>query len=423
LANNVTIFQVCQSPFWWIDACFVTQLNAYSKTKKSLGYQVTVDFQINFSEVFQENNGFDIIIGNPPYISAREHAKAAKEDRKAYKKLFPLLEGAFDVFSIFLLIGNKYTKDNGTYSWIVPNKLLVADYARPTLTHLRRNSLFTAIDVSSYGVFETANVYPIIILGDKGKSAEYIRYEIERLEDLAARRFTEKDTSLFDRYKTFKDFNIRISSGTTGFQAKEIAKYVSETSSVGSIPFVVSGSVDPYAVTYNKVRYMKKSYSRAFITKNSSIADTKWDFWRKDKIIIAGMTKVIEAYYADHPLAIGVGIYGIHGYGGFDPYYLLGILNSKFLTYYLNYRFIDKHLAGGYLAINKSTIERLPLVDASPEIQERVATLAKKISISKRSNADADAAHYQNQIDELVYKIYDLSKTEINAIESGQPVS
>jgi hypothetical protein len=55
---------------------------------------------------------------------------------------------------------------------------------------------------------------------------------------------------------------------------------------------------------------------------------------------------------------------------------LLAILNSKFLTFYLNIEFKDKHLAGGYLAINKSTIEALPLVKATKKQQLPLIALA-----------------------------------------------
>ena len=43
-------------------------------------------------------------------------------------------------------------------------------------------------------------------------------------------------------------------------------------------------------------------------------------------------------------LALGVGVYAIHDFGSFTPLFLLGVLNSKFLSYYLQHKFADKHL-------------------------------------------------------------------------------
>lgn len=78
--------------------------------------------------------------------------------------------------------------------------------------------------------------------------------------------------------------------------------------------------------------------------------------WKNPKIVIAGMTKCIEAVYTDEPLGIGVGAYAIYDFNGLDPYYLLGVLSKN--NHRTVSKFSDKHLAGGYLAINKSTIEK-----------------------------------------------------------------
>ena len=43
----------------------------FNNSEKNLGYKVTMDFKINFSEVFHRKSGFDIIIGNPPTLKYR----------------------------------------------------------------------------------------------------------------------------------------------------------------------------------------------------------------------------------------------------------------------------------------------------------------------------------------------------------------
>jgi hypothetical protein len=59
---------------------------------------------------------------------------------------------------------------------------------------------------------------------------------------------------------------------------------------------------------------------------------------------------------------LGVGCYAISDYRNFHPLFLLALLNSKFMTYYITEKFKDKHLAGGYLAINAGNMEQFPLV-------------------------------------------------------------
>ncbi|MBT7093575.1 MAG: hypothetical protein HN936_10035, partial [Bacteroidetes bacterium] len=104
---------------------------------------------------------------------------------------------------------------------------------------------------------------------------------------------------------------------------------------------------------------------------------------------------------------------------GYDPKYLLGILNSRFLTFYLNYKFKDKHLAGGYLAINKGTIEKLPFIEATLEQQVKLVKLIDQIMVLKKNDPDSEIANLQHEIDEIVYKIFNLTREEIAIVESS----
>ena len=107
---------------------------------------------------------------------------------------------------------------------------------------------------------------------------------------------------------------------------------------------------------------------------------------KNPKIIIAGMTKKIEACYVDTPFAI-------YDFAGYNPFYILGILNSKSTTYFLTVEFSDKHLAGGYLAIEKSTIEQFLFPQNVPsDVQQRIADIAKSIHLAKKENPKSDTA-------------------------------
>lgn len=75
-----------------------------------------------------------------------------------------------------------------------------------------------------------------------------------------------------------------------------------------------------------------------------------------------------------------MGVYGIYNFGSFDPDALTAVLNSSFMSFYLRTEFADKHLAGGYLAINKGNIEQLPMVRISKKDQAELADLARAAS-------------------------------------------
>ena len=369
------------------------------------------EWAIEFPEVLSEDGtflGFDCVIGNPPYVSALDNSKENAKTRGQLRKLFPQLQGAFDLYVAFLCFGVKATKAKGFFSWIIPNKFLVAKYAKEALSYLIKNGLFSAINISHINVFENAGVYPIIICGNKQKSDSFTQYKVETLADL-----TQKKLTIVERVKggsTFKDKGVKFSSGTTGFQAKQIINYISEEERVDAIPFVVSGCVDRYELQKDNVRYMGKRYCKPNIIHGAGLADSKWDFWLNEKIVIAGMTKKIEAIYCKTPLALGVGVYAIYDYSRYNPKALTAILNSKYLTYYLTKNFSEKHLAGGYLAINKETLEQLPLVDMDREIQLELAQLHDRRVVGEKVD---------KLIDEIVYRLYNLTPEEIVLVEES----
>lgn len=316
------------------------------------------NWQNEFPEVFA-NGGFDVVIGNPPYVNAR-NMQSLERDHLTIK--YPQLSGAWDLYVPFLLKVDEISKNN-CCGWIVPNKLLISDYAKSSLLYLKEKGLNKIINISSLPIFENVGVYPIMLINNN-ENDTFTTYEINNIQNFSNIEAYIKKENVFKRYKTLKENNILINSGTTGFEAQKIIPLINENNE--GINFAVSGSIDPYRIDFTNVPYMKSKYQYPKIRLDKTIvASSKIDFWNKDKIVIAGMTKRLESYYSIHPLALGVGVYGIYGFGKFNPLFLLSILNSKFLTYYLITEFKDKHLAGGYLAINKSTIEELPLVQIS----------------------------------------------------------
>lgn len=362
-----------------------------------------------FSDVFNRDNknGFDIVIGNPPYISAVNRART-EEEKLLYKQFYPEATGAYDMYILFLLLGAKLSLD--VYCWIIPNKLLVADYAKKTLLRLKvDNGLEKAIDVSIYDVFKNASVYPIIILGNRISSTQFNCYYLENYIDLLNNKLKKKNAVEESNRVRLAQLGLKVCSGATGFEAQKIKENVCEIENDQTIPFTVSGNIDRYVFNNTNVRYMKDRYSKAHIYLDSNITESKQEMWKNPKIVIAGMTKKIEACYVETPLAIGVGVYAIYDFAGYDPFYILGVLNARSTTDYLIAEFSDKHLAGGYLAINKSTIEQFLFPqNVSIENQQQIANIAKTIHLAKNENPKSDTATLESQIDSIVSRLHNL---------------
>jgi adenine-specific DNA-methyltransferase len=367
--------------------------------------------------MFGISDGFDIVIGNPPYVSAITRSRGNIESNFV-RNQYPQISGPYNIYILFLIKGVLISNNCGIYVWIIPNSFLIANYAKKTKEYLIQHGLKFSIDVSNFQVFKEQSVYPIIILGCKKNREDFKEFLAEDFSDLENRNFRE--IKKLKAYKTFKDYGIKIFSGTTGFQAHKLLKFIKDIRTDMSIPFIVSGNIERYFWSNKNVRYMNNYYEKAYIEKNNIVSQSKWNFWCSPKIIIAGMTKKIEAVYCDEPVAIGVGVYGIYHFGEFDPKFLTGLLNSSFMTYYLRNKFKDKHLAGGYLSINKFTIENLPLIEVENKIQKIISELVDQILKAKKQNPEADTSQLEKEIDQLVYKLYGLTEEEIRIVEGGE---
>jgi adenine-specific DNA-methyltransferase len=375
------------------------------------------DYKINFSEVFRGRGGFDIVIANPPYVGAVQFSKEQKQDtRKLYKDTYDI-SGAFDLYILFVIKGKDLLSKNGQSIFIVPNKLKIAQYAQKTLSLLKEKSNVTILDVSTFDAFKGVGVYPIIITCYKSVNINYTDIKVDSFKELEERKYQQNSFNIDN--PTIQEYGLKVASGLTGFQAHSIIPYIFNELDLqergNAIPFLVSGSVDPYCIDTSKVRYMKHTFKNPYIVNNNNISDSKWSMWNTQKIIIAGMTKRIEAYFCDTPMAIGVGCYAITKFNNIDPWFLLGLLNSKLMTYYLIKIFKDKHLQGGYLAINKNTIEALPM----PNNIKGDIEISKLSKLVQSDHGTQSAAHNQRKIDQLVYQLYGLTPEEIALVEGA----
>ncbi len=388
-------------------------------------YQNAFEWRFEFPEVLDDEGdflGFDCIIGNPPYINTRELSKNNSVTKEKYRQIYREVGGSYDIFILFILMGLRLQKVSN-FAWIIPNKFTSTEYGRPIFEKLKsENKIKSIIDVSDIKTFENASVYPILLIGKN--NSVYSEYYIESQDDLSNNNLKERTLSIDrSRFITMAQYGLKFQSGTTGFEAQKIFSYIKSGYQQDSIPFAVSGSVDKYVCDTSRVPYMRKCFKYPHISVKVPVAKTKIDFWTNEKIVIAGMTKVIEAYYTKTPLALGVGIYAIYDFCGINPLLILGVLNSSFMSWYARENFKDKHMSGGYLGLNKGNLEKLPMFELEKSNQptaDKIIALVDKILALKEKDPKANTQKLEKEIDALVYQLYHLTDEEIKIIEDGQ---
>ncbi len=390
-------------------------------------YQNAFEWRFEFPEVLDDEGdflGFDCIIGNPPYINTRELSKNNSATKEKYRQIYREVSGSYDIFILFILMGLRLQKVSN-FAWIIPNKFTSTEYGRLIFEKLKsENKIKSIVDVSYIKTFESASVYPILLIGKN--NSVYSEYYIESQDDLSDNNLKERTLSIANlHFITMAQYGLKFQSGTTGFEAQKIFSYIQSGSQQDSIPFAVSGSIDKYVCDTSRVPYMRKCFKYPHISIKVPVAKTKIDFWTNEKIVIAGMTKVIEAYYTKTPLALGVGIYAIYDFCGINPLLILGVLNSSFMSWYARENFKDKHMSGGYLGLNKGNLEKLPMFELEKSNQptaDKIIALVDKILALKEKDPKANTQKLEKEIDALVYQLYHLTDEEIKIIEEGQEI-
>jgi hypothetical protein len=181
---------------------------------------------------------------------------------------------------------------------------------------------------------------------------------------------------------------------------------------------------------------MKRTYCRPVLPRSAGVlSDAKRRLYGGRKIVVAGVTRRLEAAWDDDGLALGVQVYAAANPAD-DPHFLLALLNSKLLSHLFRVRFQAKRLASGYLAINKGQLERLPIrvIDAEDHsgqvLRGELAQLARRMQQlhGRRRRAESGdlAARWMReiraadrQIDRLVYRLYELTDDEIANVEAA----
>jgi hypothetical protein len=384
--------------------------------------------------------GFDVVIGNPPYISNKEMHKLQMQEIISYlnQRYLSSKSGNYDLYVPFIELGLSILKPKSEINYILPNKLMIAKYSQSLLKLIENYYTFISYtDFSNVNVFEDASVYPIVIriskepkVQEKGitqKISVVVNENIivvssESYDFLNHKLLNEKESPegnilLKIESKEKLDEELVFSPGINGFQFTNYGTCIKEGKKENnSKRVIVTGTIDRYCILQKLVRYKGVDYKSPYIYNNPLIISPgKWELFSSPKIVVAGMTKVIEATLDEFgELAPGVSVYSITGKIEILKY-VLGILNSKLINWYFRNRFDDKHLAGGYISMNTVLLQKIPLCKSKNTNQ--LVEIIDKILSDKRENESNNTTALENQIDQLVYKLYDLTEEEIAIVE------
>lgn len=424
-----------------------------------------------FADVF-EKGGFDIVIGNPPYI---EHKKL-KDIAYLLKDRYFVYSGATDISAYFFELGFNLLNKKGTLQYISSNKFFNTGWGKELRKYLLANTIQFLVNFEQVEVFEGVLVSSVIVGGKKEQplkshSIKYTEFYKDRnwksifQEHLnvnsklikqasfdASEWSFANETELILKRKIeskgdkIKDINgIEIKRGvTTGYdpafiisddiskelgsdivkpllKGREIKKYQINRNGLNLI-FTRRGiDIKRYPVIENHlIQYKAELTPRTDDSQKTGRkpGDYQW-FEIQDNTAyypLFEQNKIIWPLTADKwGFALDTQKHYLSSGGFFlvsteiPLKYILGVLNSKLIEYY--FKFIGVMTAGGAYTLKKATIDELPLVKADKDIIEQVVRLVTTILELRKDKLHSSI--FENKIDALVFQLYGLTEQEM----------
>ena len=155
-----------------------------------------------FSEVF-DNGGFDIVIGNPPYVEA----KKLKHIASTLKPLFDVYSGTADLSIYFVEHGKNILAANGILSYITTNKFFNTGYGKPLRKLIISNEINKMINFEQVEVFEGVLVSSVILEIRKAESTNS-DFTYEKFYKLNATQFKEQFVSRIGSFGTYPSIEL-----------------------------------------------------------------------------------------------------------------------------------------------------------------------------------------------------------------------
>lgn len=316
-----------------------------------------------------------LILANPPFMSIRQMAREQGAPYiHALRKQFKQLQGSFDLYVPFLLRIEDWLDSNGAFRFIVPATIWTAKYAAPVRS-MFQNHLEKLFKVKGRGVFPGASVTTHIVWGQakppKQIPISTIGFERDGIviEDngRVARKNLPKmgfpTPSFFIRATSVRLGDVTdVSAGIPGYYASSIKDALLEASSSPSeptLPFVTSRCIRRYSLQQSPIRFLRRKLDKPVIP-ISALTTGKRRLFCSEKIVIAGISKNIQAAHDTQGLALGVGVYAIKPLE-IPPQLILAVLNSECISVWYRQRFLGRELSGGYFAVNCEQLRALPL--------------------------------------------------------------
>jgi len=160
------------------------------------------DWTQYFRKIVVAEGGFDVIIGNPPYV----RIQTLPRDQVAFfSKNYTSATGNYDIYTLFVERGLQLLKPGGILGFILPHKFFQAAYGQGLRKLIsEQKTLMEVVNFRDNQIFDQASTYTCLLFLQKNKKGEFKYSEVARLEA------PEKQLQIIREHVEFQDDRMRV---------------------------------------------------------------------------------------------------------------------------------------------------------------------------------------------------------------------
>ena len=412
------------------------------ESKKSYGREITFDFNVWFSEVFDQNGGFDAVIANPPYIDSETMAKESPELRELIQGTYTLTKGNWDIYIAFYEKGFTLLGKQGVISYITPDKWI----SKPFGDQLRSKTTDRVFSILKVGrsVFESAIVDAIITVFVNRPQPLLRIYDYVGTQ-IKLKRVISKDTLkppyAYDcLFSDFLELLTKINAHTQrlseyglcenacatsdAYKLKEFIEEEPHNAKQGDyLRIINTGTIGKFVSKWGsrEMVYLGNRYLRPVVHKQrflDAFQNTYGQKATKPKLIIKGLNLLDVCLDLEGRTIPGKTTLLITS-GKLETLKLLAaILNSSVPFFYLK----ENYPASSYNLGTTFTVKMfsdLPIPQIKESYRTKLVFYVDQIIAARRHDIGADTSAFEREIDELVYELYGLTPEEKALVQAA----
>ncbi len=357
----------------------------YSKELEKLISEFVLTQEQAFVDEYK--GGFDVVIGNPPYVLCQP--SNTNENTLNYYKKFEVASYKIDLFHLFFEKGIQILKEKGKLGFITPNTYLTNKYIQKLRNYILQNTFINEVINYNDVVFIDAGVdVATILLTKENKQNDTIdifsfqKGDIKLITQKSQKEWNEDSEQIFN-LKTnfifkFKDCLKLEEIGNTYFGIQAFDRKISisyEQINDNYLPIIDGSEV---------IRFQNSMPNKYFNFISENIkSGGDWNIYLKDRIVISQIGQVPKVGLCDSKILTSNTIYNLYIVdSNYTLKYLFTILNSKLIKQYWMSKYNDnKDL---FPKIKGFQLKQLPIKKISLQAQQPFIEKAEQmLSLSK----------------------------------------